>query len=117
MARKNTNKRRRTKSDNRTQMKTSINGYNEALSELTEKRDDIIEEKQISVAIGMALEGKTPFVNACAALRKNWDAIREACHKNINIKIIDNGDNREDIALLRALPNITIITPADYHEA
>ncbi len=98
-------------------MKTSKDGYREALSELAEQRDDIIEEKQLAIAIGMALEGKTPFVSACAALGKNWEAIREACYKNINIKISDTESNREDIALLRALPNITIITPADYHEA
>jgi transketolase len=98
-------------------MKTSKDGYKEALSELSEKRDDITEEKQISVAVGMALEGKTPFVHACTALGKNWEAVKEAAYKNANIKIADTPKNCEDTALLRALPNITIIIPADYHEA
>ncbi len=98
-------------------MKTSKDGYREALSQLAEKRDDIMTEKNMSVAIGLALEGKIPFIEACASLGKHWDMIIDACHKNTNIKIIDTENNREDIALLRALPNITIITPADYHEA
>ena len=49
-------------------MKTSKDGYREALSELAEKRDDIITEKNVSVAIGIALEGKIPFVETCASL-------------------------------------------------
>ena len=98
-------------------MKTSKDAYKEALSELTERREDIIAEKDISIAIGLALEGKTPFVTTCSALGKNWDAIREACHNNTNIKIIDIEDDKEDIGLLRTQPNIIIITPADYHEA
>ncbi len=98
-------------------MKTSKDGYREALSELAEKRDGMMTEKNIAVAVGLALEGKTPFIEACASLGKHWDLIIDSCHKNINIKIAETEHNKEDIALLRALPNITIITPADYHEA
>ncbi len=127
-------------------MKTIRDGYAEALIELARKKEDIVvlsadsaqttgvknfakecpnrfvqcgkaEQNMMGIATGLAMEGKIPFVSTCMALGKNLDQIRAICGKNQNVKIADTENILEDVAIARALPNITIIAPADYYEA
>jgi transketolase len=91
----------------------------------------IAEQNMIGVAVGLALTGKIPFVNSFAvfATGRTYDQIRQsACIANINIKICgsssglsDFGDGAthqslEDVALMRVLPNMTVLVPVDAVE-
>ncbi len=86
------------------------------------------EQNMISVAAGLALTGKIPFVNSFAVFStgRPYDQIRvSVCVGKVNVKIIgsscglsDFGDGAthqsiEDISLMRGLPNMTILSPAD----
>jgi transketolase len=88
----------------------------------------IAEQNMISVAAGLALCGKIPFVNSFAVFStgRPYDQIRvSVCIGKVNVKIIgsscglsDFGDGAthqgiEDIAIMRALPNMTVLSPAD----
>jgi transketolase len=82
----------------------------------------------VSVAAGLALCGKIPFVNSFAVFSagRPYDQIRVSlCIGKVNVKIIgsscglsDFGDGAthqgiEDVAIMRALPNMTVLSPAD----
>jgi transketolase len=126
-------------------MKTS-NGYAEALIELAKQKEDIAvisadtsekagvkqfaqkypgkfiqcgkaAQSVAGIAAGMALEGKTAFATGCITLGKNWDQIRTIAREKLNVKIVDADETHEDISLARALTGMTIIVPADEHEA
>ncbi len=85
------------------------------------------EQNMISVAAGLAISGKIAFANSFAvfATGRPYDQIRVSCIGNINIKIMgsscglsDFGDGAthqgiEDVAIMRSLPNMTILSPAD----
>lgn len=86
------------------------------------------EQNMVSVAAGLALCGKIAFVNSFAvfATGRPYDQIRvSVCIGKVNVKIIgsscgisDFGDGAthqgiEDIAIMRAIPNMTILSPAD----
>jgi transketolase len=88
----------------------------------------IAEQNMVSVAVGLALCGKIPFVNSFAVFStgRPYDQIRvSVCIGKVNVKIIgsscglsDFGDGAthqgiEDIAIMRALPNMTVLSPAD----
>jgi transketolase len=92
----------------------------------------IAEQSMASVASGMAHEGKIPFMASYAVFSpgRNWEQIRTTiCYNNANVKIIgshggvtvgeDGGTHQalEDIALMRVLPNMTVIVPCDAIEA
>jgi len=92
----------------------------------------IAEQNMASVAAGMALEGKIPFVISHAIFNpsRNWDQIRVSiCLSNLNVKIVgthlgfSNGqdgavaESLEDVGLMRVLPNLTVIQPVDAMEA
>lgn len=91
----------------------------------------IAEQNMAGVAAGIALCGKIAFISAFAAFSpgRNWDQIRVSiCYTNANVKIhashngISVGPDGathqalEDIAMLRALPNMVIIVPCDIEE-
>lgn len=91
----------------------------------------IAEQNMIGMAAGLALNGKIPFCASYAVFNpgRNWDQIRvSVCYSNTNVKIVgahagisvgkDGATHQglEDIASLRAIPNITILAPADYDE-
>jgi transketolase len=76
--------------------------------------------------------GKIPFITSYGIFSpgRNWEQIRTTiCYNNEPVKIIgshggvsvgaDGGSHQalEDIALMRVLPNMTVICPADYMEA
>ena len=88
----------------------------------------IAEANMMGVAAGMASCGKIPFVSTFAAFAagRAYDQIRSSiCYPNLNVKIcathcgITVGEDGathqmlEDLALMRALPNMTVLSPAD----
>ena len=92
----------------------------------------ITEADMIGTAAGLATCGKIPFAStfAVSATGRAFDQIRNSvCYPNLNVKIVGTHsgisigeDGRthqaiEDIALMRSLPNMTIIHPADDVEA
>lgn len=92
----------------------------------------IAEQNMASVASGMASFGKIPFIASYAIFNpgRNWEQIRTTiCYNNQNVKIIgshaglsvgaDGGSHQalEDIALMRVLPNMQVISPCDAIEA
>jgi len=92
----------------------------------------IAEQSLAAIAGGLALEGKIPFISSYAAFSpgRNWEQIRLcASLQNQNIKIMgahagvsvgpDGATHQmlEDIALMRVLPNMTVLAPCDYLEA
>jgi len=92
----------------------------------------IAEANMTSMAAGLALAGKVPFTNSFAvfAAYRAYDQIRQSIAiGNVNVKIVgssaglsDFGDGAthqsvEDLAAMRAIPNITVINPADANEA
>ena len=86
------------------------------------------EQNMVSTAVGLALCGKIAFVNSFAvfAAGRPYDQIRvSVCIGKVNVKIIgsscgisDFGDGAthqsiEDIAIMRAIPNMTVMSPVD----
>lgn len=92
----------------------------------------VAEQNLVTVGAGMAAMGKIPFVSSYAAFSpgRNWEQIRTTIALNDRpVKIIgshagvsvgpDGATHQmlEDIALMRALPNMVVIAPADSIEA
>src|SRR5947207_6148441 len=90
----------------------------------------IAESNMVGVAAGLALTGKIPFACsfACFVVGR-FETIRiSVAYTNANVKLVgthsgiaigEDGYSQmglEDIACLRALPNVPIIQPADEHE-
>ena len=91
----------------------------------------IAEQNMVSTAAGLAISGKIPFVNSFAVFSTGrvYDQIRQSiCIGKVNVKIMgsscglsDFSDGAthqgiEDIALMRVLPNMTILAPVDGFE-
>lgn len=91
----------------------------------------IAEQDLIGTAAGLALTGKIPFAATFAvfATGRTYDQIRvSVCYQHTNVKIIgthggitvgeDGATHQalEDISLMRGLPNMTVIVPADCNE-
>ena len=91
----------------------------------------IAEQNMIATAAGLALEGKIPFAATFAvfATGRTYDQIRASvCYQKANVKIIgthggitvgeDGATHQalEDISLMRGLPGMTVIVPADSKE-
>jgi transketolase len=92
----------------------------------------IAEQNLVTVASGMALTGKVPFVSSYAAFSpgRNWEQIRTTvCLNETNVKIVgshaglmtgpDGATHQmlEDITLMRVLPHMTVVVPCDSLEA
>lgn len=91
----------------------------------------IAEANMTSFAAGLSLVGKVPFTNSFAvfAAGRAFDQIRQGiCIPKLNVKIVgagaglsDFGDGSthqaiEDMAIMRAIPNMTVLVPADGTE-
>ncbi len=91
----------------------------------------IAEANMISAAAGLAQAGKIPFAGSFAvfAAGRAFDQIRQTiCIGKLNVKICgssaglsDFGDGAthqsvEDLAIMRAIPNMTVLCPADANE-
>lgn len=92
----------------------------------------VAEQNMAAVASGMSAMGKIPVIASYAMFNpgRNWEQIRTTiCYNNRKVIIVgahaglsvgpDGGTHQalEDIAIMRCIPNITILSPADYVEA
>ena len=92
----------------------------------------IAEANMVGVAAGLATCGKKPFVNSFAmfAAGRAWEQVRNSvAYPGLNVKVVgshgglsvgeDGATHQccEDFALMRSLPGMTIICPADDVEA
>lgn len=91
----------------------------------------IAEQDLMGTAAGLALGGKIPFASTFAmfATGRAWEQIRQTiAYGNLNVKIVashggvtvgeDGGSHQavEDLALMRILPNLVVLAPADGPE-
>ncbi|MBF0216164.1 MAG: transketolase family protein [Candidatus Omnitrophica bacterium] len=92
----------------------------------------VAEQDMIGVAAGMALSGKIPYACTFGAFASGraWDQVRvSVAYTNINVIIVGThggisvgGDGAthqslEEITLMRVLPHMTVVVPADAEEA
>ncbi len=92
----------------------------------------VAEQNLASVASGMAAMGKIPFAASYAMFNpgRNWEQIRTTiCYNDVPVKIVgghagisvaqDGGTHQaiEDIALMRVLPRMEVVYPADAEQA
>lgn len=92
----------------------------------------VTEASMVDVAVGMALAGKIPFVNTFAALLtlRACEQIRTCvAYADANVKLVGGyagvSDYKDgpthfavnDVAILRAMPNMLVVAPADNREA
>lgn len=92
----------------------------------------VAESNMMGTAAGLASMGKVVFASSFAmfAAGKAWEPIRQTvCIPSLNVKICathagltvgEDGKSHqmlEDLALMRVLPNMTVIVPADATEA
>ncbi len=92
----------------------------------------IAEQNMIGIAAGLAASGKTVFASTFGvfATGRCWEQIRlGVAYPKLNVKIVathcgisvgeDGASHQalEDIAIMRALPNMTVVAPADAYEA
>ena len=91
----------------------------------------VAEQNLVTVASGLASYGKIPFATSYAAFSpgRNWEQIRTTIALNnvpvvicgMHVGVLTGPDGAthqmlEDIALMRALPNMTVISPCDAEE-
>jgi transketolase len=90
------------------------------------------EQNLIGTAAGLALSGKISVACSYAifASGRAWEQIRNVvAHDNLDVKVVvshagltNNSDGSshqsiEDMALMRVIPNMRVVVPADYYEA
>lgn len=92
----------------------------------------IAEQNAAGVAAGLATLGKTAIISTYAifgSLRMAEQIRQEACYPNLNVKVMcshggltpanDGASHQsiEDMGVMRTIPNMTVIAPADYYSA
>ena len=92
----------------------------------------VAEQNMTGVACGVAMEGNIAITYSIAnfpTLRCLEQIRNDACYHNANVKIVIIGGGlaygalgvshqaTEDIAIMRALPNMVVVCPADFAEA
>lgn len=92
----------------------------------------VAEQNMIGIATGLAMSGKTVFAYSLAnfpTLRCVEQIRNDICYHNANVKIVASGGGlaygalgvthhvTEDIGIMRSLPNMTVIAPADPVES
>lgn len=92
----------------------------------------IAEQNMIDVAAGLAVSGKVAFTGSFAvfATGRAYDQVRNTvCYSGLNVKLApthsgvtvgpDGGSHQmlEDIALMRVLPGMRVLVPADFNAA
>jgi len=92
----------------------------------------VAEQNMATIAAGLGISGKIPFINSYATFSpgRNWEQIRTTiAYNDSNVKIAghhagisvgpDGATHQsiEDIATMRAMPNMKVIVPADAYEA
>lgn len=91
----------------------------------------VAEQNMATVAAGMANYGKVPFITSYAAFSpgRNWEQIRTTialnnvpvivCGMHAGVSVGPDGATHqmlEDIALMRAMPNMVVLSPCDAEE-
>ena len=91
----------------------------------------IAEANMVGVAAGLATCGKKPFVNSFAmfAAGRAWEQVRNSvAYPGLNVKVVGShgglsvGEDGatpqciEDLAIMRAIPNMTVLCPCDGNE-
>jgi len=90
----------------------------------------ISEQDMIGIASGLSLSGSVPVVAVFAPfLMRAWEQVRSTVARaNLNVKMVgthaglsasDEGGSHqslEDVALMRVLPNMTVVVPGDRQE-
>jgi transketolase len=91
----------------------------------------VSEQDLIGTAGGLSLTGKLPFASTFAVFEtgRAWEQIRQTlCYSKLNVKLVathsgitvgeDGASHQaiEDVTLMRVLPNMTVIVPADADE-
>lgn len=91
----------------------------------------IAESNMMGIAAGLATCGKIPFATSFAmfATGRAFEQVRNSiCYPHLNVKVVgthagisvgeDGATHQclEDIALMRSLPGMTVISPADHYE-
>ncbi len=92
----------------------------------------VAEQNMAGIAGGLAYNGMRPFFFAYSvfAVGRNWEPIRTTiaypnnpvviCASHAGVSTGEDGATHqmtEDIAIMRAMPNMTVLSPADYNEA
>ncbi|MEK7212285.1 MAG: transketolase C-terminal domain-containing protein [Patescibacteria group bacterium] len=92
----------------------------------------VAEQNMATIAAGLGISGKIPFISSYATFSpgRNWEQIRTTiAYNNSNVKIAghhagisvgpDGATHQaiEDIATMRAMPNMRVIVPCDAIEA
>ncbi|MSU56260.1 MAG: transketolase family protein [Candidatus Taylorbacteria bacterium] len=92
----------------------------------------VAEQNLVTVASGMAAMGKIPFCSSYAMFSpgRNWEQIRTTiCYNDRPVKLVgshagvsvgpDGGTHQaiEDLAIMRVLPNMVVLSPCDSIEA
>lgn len=93
--------------------------------------EGITEQNVVGMAAGMAMEGYVPYINTIATFftRRSYEQIAvDLCMHNLPVRLICNGGGLvyaplgpthlaiEDIATMRALPNMTVVAVCDAEE-
>ena len=93
--------------------------------------EGVAEQHIIGMAAGLAMEGFIPYVNTIATFltRRCFEQITvDLCLHNLPVKLIGNGGGLvyaplgpthqaiEDIAIMRSIPNMTVVSPCDADE-
>ena len=93
--------------------------------------EGVAEQNLVGMAAGMAMEGRIVYLNTIATFltRRCFEQVAvDLCMHNANVRLIANGGGvvyaplgpthlaTEDLAILRALPHMTILAPADAGE-
>ena len=94
--------------------------------------EGVNEQNILGMAAGMAMDGMIPYVNSIATFltRRSYEQVAvDLCLHNLPVRLIANGGGMvyaplgpthlatEDIAIMRALPNMTVVVPTDAPEA
>jgi len=89
------------------------------------------EQNIVGVAAGLAMSGKIPFVYSITPFitSRSFEQIKvDVCYNNANVKIVGVGSgvsygtmgsthhSLEDVAIMRSLPNMVILSPSDPFE-
>lgn len=93
--------------------------------------EGVSEQNLVGLAAGMAMEGRVVYLNTIATFlsRRCYEQVAvDLCLHNVNVRLIANGGGVvyaplgpthlaiEDVAIMRALPNMTVVAPADAPE-
>ena len=93
--------------------------------------EGVSEANIIGLAAGLALEGKIPYINTIATFltRRCFEqVVIDLCLHHANVRLLGSGGGLvyaplgpthlavDDLAILRAVPNMTIVAPADAEE-